>query len=137
MIVNIQARGTSPSLTKFSEALRSSLRVDAEGAEVLPEWLRQEFTVESTPAEKAEWLNKWRMESSEGQARMEREKGWEMSNWLYWISGENGFWEMKDIVQGDGESLVLVLEVVDWPVPVSALSWLAEKTGVVMEVPAF
>jgi hypothetical protein len=137
VIVNLQVRGPASNVAKFGEALRSALRVKVEGTEVLPEWLRQEFTPESTSDEKARWLDEWRMESDEGKVRMERERGWEMLNWLYWVSGENGFWEIEDIIQGGGEDLVLALKAVDWPAPVAALDWLAEKSDVTVDEVGF
>ncbi|GGP79471.1 hypothetical protein GCM10010287_36800 [Streptomyces variabilis] len=133
MILNLHVVGPASNVAQFGEALQLALRVTTEGAGVLPDWLRQEFTPESTPDEKARWLNEWRMESDEGKARMERERGWEMSNWLYWVSGENGFWGIENITQGDGASLVLELNVADWPAPVAALEWLAERTGVTVD----
>jgi hypothetical protein len=133
MIVEIHTKGRAADVTAFSEALTLALRVETEGVEVLPEWLRQEFTPPPTPEEKSRWLDQWRKESAEGQARMERERGWDMPGWLYWISGESGMWTVENLVRRDDETLAISLDPADWPVPVAALEWLAEKAGVALD----
>lgn len=129
MIVEIYAQGGAAEITAFGEALTLALRVEAEGDEVVPEWLRQEFAPASTSEEKSRWLAQWRKESAEGQACMERERGWDIPGWLYWISGESGLWTVENLVRGDDETLAISLNAADWPVPISALEWLAEKAG--------
>ncbi|MEU6259188.1 hypothetical protein [Streptomyces sp. NPDC047043] len=133
MMVEIHAKGRAADVAAFGEALALALRVEAEGVEVLPEWLRQEFASPSTPEEKSRWLDQWRKGSAEGQARMERMRGWEMPSWLYWISGESGLWTVENLIRRDEETLAISLDAADWPVPVTALEWLAEKAGVALE----
>ncbi|MFE1288867.1 hypothetical protein [Streptomyces sp. NPDC058751] len=133
MIVEIHVTGRAADVTALGEALALALRVEAEGVEALPEWLRREFTLPSTPEEKSRWLDQWRKESTEGQARMEKERGWDMPGWLYWISGESGLWTVETLVRRDDETLAISLNAADWPIPVAALEWLAEKAGVALD----
>ncbi|WP_432155653.1 hypothetical protein [Streptomyces sp. bgisy153] len=133
MMVEIHAKGRAAQVTAFSEALTIALHIEIQGADALPEWLRQEFTPPSTPEEKAKWLNKWRKESPQGQALMEKERGWDIPGWLYWISGKSGLWTVKSLVRRDDETLAICLDAADWPAPVAALEWLAEKAGVALD----
>ncbi|MGY0019056.1 hypothetical protein [Streptomyces sp. cg35] len=130
MLTELRVEGAARGIEKFSEALLPALRCE-DGAECeAPAWLSEQFSSPLTKEQRDRWLDEWRRASDAGKAQMEKSAGWEKGDWFHWVTGESGFWTIQRIVPRDAISLTVVLDAVDWPVPIAALEWLAEKSGV-------
>jgi hypothetical protein len=102
---------------------------DDQWREFLPEWFvsrcAPELTQEQAEAETA----RWRKLSREEQVRWEEERQWSVGNWVYWFEPTNRAWYWWDGVAIDDATLVIAVEVDNWPFPWGALAWLFRAAG--------
>lgn len=93
---------------------------------MLPSWFVRCFA----PAPTAEEREK--MMTLPFEKRMKwREHEWYLEGWLYWFQPENRYWYWWDAAVLDENTLVVAIEVREWPFPWGALKWLLEACGAV------
>ena len=95
----------------------------------LPRWFVERCAPEMSHLEAENWLARWQSLSFEEQQRAELEKSWSLSDWLYWLKPGIRTWFWWDIAEPSGSKIVLAVEVLDWPFPWGALSWLLRASG--------
>lgn len=95
-------------------------------ADALPEWLVSQFVPEPTKEEMDIYL------ALPYEERMKPEHNRpSLKAWLYWFQPENRYWQWWDAAVLDKDTLVVAIEVREWPFPWEALKWLLEACGAV------
>ncbi|MCK1823692.1 hypothetical protein MTQ10_29950 [Streptomyces sp. XM83C] len=95
----------------------------------LPAWLSEQFSPPMSPADKEAWLSRWRKASPGEKVALERERGWEAGQWLYWFSRSNDFWEISEVCAVADHLVEVRLSCADTPAPIEAMRWLAAAAG--------
>jgi len=90
----------------------------------LPDWFVEQFVREPTLEENAQYL----LLPYEERMKPERNK-WTLSSWLYWFQPGNRHWFWWDAECIDKDTLVVAIEVDEWPFPWDALKWLLTAAG--------
>lgn len=116
-------------LTELDQVAIKDWPPDSAWREVLPDWFVARCAPERTRDEAEEWLKWWRTLPADEQARVENEKAWSLSDWLYWFQPENRKWFWWDAAELDANKIVVAVEVDDWPFPWAALAWLLRASG--------
>jgi hypothetical protein len=118
-------------LSRTKQAMEVVARVTAsEGKEVeiwkkaLPSWLVSVFRPQPTRAEIEAVLKL----SLEGKQKW-GEQNWDLESWLHWFRPENRYWYWWDAEVRDENTLVVAIEVSEWPFPWGALKWLLKAAG--------
>jgi hypothetical protein len=92
----------------------------------LPEWFVKQLAPEPSDAEVAKYL------SLPYEERMKaKDDPWTLSAWLYWFQPENRYWFWWDGVAADEKTLIVAIEVTEWPFPWGALKWLLKAAGAI------
>ena len=98
---------------------------------LLPRW----FLVASgseLSREAAEVHLKWlKTLPREEQTRAEKEAKWSLSNWFYWFQPSERYWYWWDASVEDINTVLVAVEVVDWPFPWGSLEWLIRAAGAI------
>lgn len=100
----------------------------------LPDWFTKACAPERTLEEEEENLIKWHELSSEEQQRQEEEEKWSMMDWISWFEpSDDPFnqrtWFWWDAFIKEPNLLLVIVEVVDIPVPLGSLIWLLRASG--------
>ena len=96
----------------------------------LPAWFTAVCSADISAEQARQWLAWWQSLPPDEQARAEREKGWSLHNWLYWMEPNNRQWFWWDaMVSKDYEHIALEIEVEAWPFPWGSLRWLFRAAG--------
>lgn len=95
----------------------------------LPDWFITNCAPERTLEEAEENLIRWHKLSREEQQRQEEEEKWSVMDWISWFEpSDDPFnqrtWFWWDAFIKKPDLLLVVIEVVDMPVPVQSLIWL-------------
>lgn len=96
---------------------------------LLPQWFLSACAPSKTKEESDRFMAWWRTLPPEEQARVEREEAWSLDAWLYWMTPENRSWTWWDARAFNRDSLIIAVEVKDWPFPWGALRWLFRAAG--------
>ena len=107
---------------------------EAEWRNKLPDWFLKNCAPEETWEEVKQRIARWRKLSSEEQQREYEEEKWSMMDWISWFEPtEDPFyprtWFWWDAVIKEPDILIVVVEVVDFTVPVGSLVWLLRASG--------
>jgi len=102
---------------------------EEEWRRALPAWFVSRFAPELSQERAEEELRRWRALSREEQIRWEEEQEWSLSNWIYWFQPGNRQWYWWDGIAVDADTLIVAVEVKDWPFPWGALRWLFRALG--------
>lgn len=97
--------------------------------QVLPGWMLDRFSNEMSQSEAEAWLSEWRGLSPKEKQRLEREKGWALSEWLEWFDPEERVWYWWDANILSSDRVLVAIEVECWPFPWKAFAWLLESAG--------
>ncbi|MBI1927841.1 hypothetical protein HYR99_26830 [Candidatus Poribacteria bacterium] len=97
----------------------------------LPQWFVSRCAEELTAEEAEKWLKWWSVLSWEEQQRVEKEKAWSLSDFLYWFHPEQRTWHWWDAHCPDRDSCWVEIEVDDWPFPWGAFDWLFRASGAI------
>ena len=116
-------------LTKVDQVAIEEWPADAILREALPGWFVARCAPEQTRDEAEASLKRWRTLSTDEQARVEREKEWSLSSWLYWLTPENRKWFWWDAAEENANKIIIAVEVDDWPFPWGSLAWLFRAAG--------
>lgn len=100
----------------------------------LPDWFIKNCALERTLEEEEENLIRWHKLSSEEQQRQEEEEKWSMMDWISWFEPSNDpfnqrTWFWWDAFIKEPNLLLVVVEVIDMPVPLGSLIWLLRASG--------
>lgn len=100
----------------------------------LPGWFIKTCSPERTLEEYEENLIRWHEISSEEQQRQEEEEKWSVMEWISWFEpSDDPFnqrtWFWWDAFIKEPDILLVVIEVVDIPVPLGSLIWLLRASG--------
>ena len=98
----------------------------------LPAWLLSAFALEMNLDEKAAWLSRWRGASAEEKAVLERDRGWELLQWLYWFVSDEVPWRLSG-AELVGYRLMIYIDQDDDPVPMGALEWTVGVAGLTID----
>lgn len=93
----------------------------------LPEWLTRRFAPEPSAQELKEYLKL----SYEEKIRREQNAAWSRKEWLYWFQPENRYWYWWDAEARGENTIVIAVEVSEWPFPWDSLKWLLRAAGAV------
>jgi hypothetical protein len=92
--------------------------------ELLPKWF-----VEACPPEPSkEQIGKFLLKSPE-ERRAEADMFTDLGSWLYWFQPENRYWFWWDGAVADEDTIIVAIEVTEWPFPWEALRWLLRAAG--------
>ncbi len=100
----------------------------------LPSWFVTTCAPERTESEEEEYLIAWRTLSSEEQQYQEEEEKWSVMDWISWFEpSDDPFhqrtWFWWDAFIKEPDLLLVIIEVIDFPVPVGSLIWLLRASG--------
>lgn len=91
---------------------------------VLPTWMTDQFHPEPSEEELTDYL------SLPYEERLREENNsWTLAGWIHWFKPENRYWSWWDAVALDADTLVVAIEVMEWPFPWGALKWLLRAAG--------
>lgn len=96
---------------------------------ILPDWFVKKCAPEMSPEEAERWLTRWQSLSADEQEKEEKVKRWTLPDWLYWLEPQRRDWFWWDATERDRNTVILAVEVIDWPFPWGALSWLLRASG--------
>lgn len=97
---------------------------------ILPEWFTSACAPEMSKEAEDQWLKWWKGLSRKERVRVDADKNWGLSNWLYWLEPGNRQWFWRESsVQEESDQILLTVEVEGWPFPWGALSWLFRAAG--------
>jgi hypothetical protein len=107
---------------------------EEEWREALPDWFIQACSPEQTLEETEERLIIWHTLSHEEQQHQEEEEKWSVMDWISWFEpSDDPFyqrtWFWWDAFIQEPNLLLVVIEVVDLPVPFGSLIWLLRASG--------
>jgi hypothetical protein len=116
------------------EQYKTNWLSEAEWRKKLPDWFVQNCAPEETWEEVEENLIRWRNLSNEEQQREDEKEKWSMMDWISWFEpGDDPFnqrtWFWWDAFIKEPDILMVVVEVVDFPVPLGSLMWLLRASG--------
>jgi hypothetical protein len=120
---------TKELLLLFCEQSPSAWPSLAQWRNMLPRWFLDRCAPEMTQEQAEKWLAWWRGLPPEERERVEREKDWSLENWLYWMEPANRTWTWWDACDQDANTLIVAIEVIDWPFPWGAFRWLLLAAG--------
>lgn len=96
----------------------------------LPEWFVSACEAEMSEEQAKVWFAWFKELPLDEQIRVENEKKWSLSNWLYWMEPNNRQWFWWDIVEILGEDRLTVAVIAEaWPFPYGAFKWLFYAAG--------
>ncbi|GAA6614256.1 hypothetical protein [Scytonema sp. NUACC26] len=100
----------------------------------LPDWFVKTCAPERTLEEEEEDLIRWHTLSHKQQQIQEEEEKWSVMDWISWFeSSDDPFnqrtWFWWDAFVWEPDLLLVVIEVVDLPVPVGSMVWLLRASG--------
>ena len=100
----------------------------------LPDWFIKNCAPERTLAEEEENLVRWHQLSHEEQQCQEEEERWSVMDWISWFEpSDDPFyqrtWFWWDAFIKKSDILIVVVEVIDLPVPLGSLMWLLRASG--------
>jgi hypothetical protein len=101
---------------------------DSAWSRLLPDWFVARCTPELSQEEAAAELSRRKSLSAEEQMQAERD-GWSVLNWVYWFQPENRKWYWWDAEERDANTIIIAVEVEDWPFPWGSLAWLFRAAG--------
>lgn len=126
-----RSRGVLAGVREVMKAVLSNIDPwpDLDGwRNVLPAWFVERSAPEQTKEEAERWLASWRKLPPEEQAKAE-ERGWSLSNWLYWLEPEQRQWYWWDGRVIDQDTVRIVIDARDIPTALGALVWLLKAAG--------
>lgn len=89
-----------------------------------PTWFLTQFVPEPTAEENAKYL------SLPYEERIEPENNpWDLRGWLYWFQVENRCWFWWDAALPNEDTVVVAIEVTEWPFAWNSLQWLLQASG--------
>ena len=97
---------------------------DEEWFQLLPDW----FVAACGPEEDDEAIAKVLLAEPEARRKLGDEP-WSVGSWVHWFRPENRSWYWWDAVAADRDTLVVAIEVSEWPFPWAALKWLLKASG--------
>lgn len=95
----------------------------------LPPWFVATCAPDMSAVETEAWIAWWRTLPPEDQARAERDLPWTVENWLSWIDPDVRQWRWWDASAEGPSSVVVRIEVREWPTAIGALEWLLKAAG--------
>lgn len=98
---------------------------------IMPAWFVTACAPEQTREEAESWLAWWRTLSSADRAAAEVQRGWSLSNWLYWLEPEKRDWYWWDGRQLSNDTAKISVEVIDSNAPLGSFRWLLRAAGAV------
>jgi hypothetical protein len=113
----------------ISERILSDWPSDEQWKPLLPEWFLSACVPPRTKEESDRFMAWWRSLPPDRQAQVEREDKWSLEGWLYWMIPENRVWTWWDARVLDADTVIVAVEVTDWPFPWGALRWLFRAAG--------
>ena len=96
--------------------------------ELLPSWFVESFRPEPSPEQLDEELKFMRILPLEQRAKWGESK-WDFKSWVYWFQPGNRYWFWWDAALVDENTIMVALEVTDWPFPWDELKWLFRAAG--------
>jgi hypothetical protein len=118
-------------LRKAKEVMAAVASVDANRwpstehwRELLPHW----FVERCPPEPSEEFIAKMLSMPPEGRRALE-DRFWDVESWVHWFRPENRVWSWWDATAIDDNTLVIALEVTEWPFPWGSLKWLLRAAG--------
>lgn len=96
---------------------------------VLPGWFLSACAPPKTKEESDKFMVWWRSLPREQQARAEREEAWSLEAWLHWMNPRNRVWTWWDARVINTNTVIVAIEVTDWPFPWGAVRWLFRTAG--------
>jgi len=92
--------------------------------DLLPRWFVNQLAPEPSQEEFAKYL------LLPYEERMKAENNeWTLAGWLHWFEPDNRYWCWWDGAVMDRNTLVVAIEVTEWPFPWEALKWLLLAAG--------
>jgi hypothetical protein len=102
---------------------------EAKWRDVLPAWFVSRCAPEQSQEDADAWLTRWKKLPRDEQDRVERDKPWSLSNWIYWFEPANREWYWWGARVVDVDTLIVAIEVDGWPFPWGSLAWLFRAAG--------
>jgi len=96
---------------------------------ILPQWFIAECAAEETNEAKEKWLTWWRTLPPEQQSIATKARKWSLNGWLYWLHPDNRQWFWWNAFDRDANTVVVSLQVKEWPFAWGAFEWLARVSG--------
>lgn len=97
---------------------------DGEWIQLLPKW----FMAQCPPKPSEELIARMLALPSEERGRLEH-RFWSVDSWVYWFQPDNRHWYWWDAAVIDENTIVIALEVTEWPFPWGDLKWLLLLAG--------
>jgi hypothetical protein len=137
----VKCKGDAPDVLRTAKTVMAAVsRACTAGWNEIENWeslLPEQFVRACAPAmtrsEADAWLARWQKLSPGERKREERFRTWSLANWLYWLSPTERTWLWWDALVLDGNQILVLVAVEEWPFPWGALSWLFRGSGA-MEV---
>ena len=95
----------------------------------LPDWFASACAPEQTREEAERWLVWWRSLPPAEKAAAEDERGWSLSDWLYWLEPEQRDWFWWEGRAVSNDRAIIAVEVMDFNAPLGSLKWLLRTAG--------
>jgi hypothetical protein len=126
-----QTRDKVLTVLRAINALGEDWSHETVSSELLPAWFVSACAIERSQAQAEEWLRMWRTADSTEKNRLEKERGWELSNWVYCLEPNNRFWFLVNEKIIAANQVEFTIALVDWPVPIDSFLWLIQTAGVI------
>ena len=113
----------------ISEQTLSEWPSDEQWKSLLPEWFLSACAAPKTKEESDKFMAHWRSLPPAQKLQAEREEVWSLEAWLHWVNPPNRVWTWWDARVIDLNTIIVAVEVTDWPFPWGALRWLFRAAG--------
>ncbi len=102
---------------------------------VLPQWFLDACKPRKSHAEEIEEAEQRAKLPYEQKIEYAKTARWSALDWAYWILPEERIWIWWDAICTDYNTIVVAVEVTDWPFPSGALDWLFRACGAITVEP--
>ena len=97
----------------------------------LPDWFVKRCAKDITEEEAEALMQERRLLPWEERRKLAQSDKWSLSNWIYWFHPDNRYWHWWHAGILDKNTILLYVEVYEWPYPWGALSWLFRAAGAI------